>query len=441
MHIKKSLTGFNHFPQQICHVARPERWRELSQFSAQQIARGQGRSYGDAALNENHDVILLERLNRFIYFDHEQGIITAEAGATLADILKIVIPKGWFLSVTPGTQHVSLGGCVAADVHGKNHHRYGSFSQHIIYLELITADEKIIKCSAQENAEIFRATIGGMGLTGIIKSVSLKLQRISSMQMQMQITHYATNNLKETFTYLADKKIDDDYSVAWLDLLKPTSSNAFGRGIVMTAHHLSSNHLTQPNNKQLTIPFYCPNFLLNKKLLAVFNHFYYQQQAKKIEFLTDYQTYFYPLDKIKNWNYLYGKRGFIQYQCVLPTAQAYEGMLELLNYFASTGYSIFLAVLKRFGSASQGLLSFPMEGFTLALDIPIHDKGLFSVLNHCDEIVIKYGGRIYLAKDARLKPAMFQAMYPHYEKWLAIKKQIDPHNKFSSSLSRRLELV
>lgn len=447
MRIKKTLTGFNHFPQQICHIARPERWRDITPFSVQQIARGQGKSYGDAALNENRDVILLERLNRFIYFDSEQGIITAEAGTTLSEILTLIVSKGWFLPVTPGTRHVSLGGCVAADVHGKNHHRQGSFSQHVISIELITADEKTIKCSTQENAEIFWATIGGMGLTGIIKSVSLKLQPINTLQMQVK--HYATQNLKQTFACLQDENLDDDYSVAWLDLLKPKSDSEFGRGIVMTAHHLVSadlklphptDHLQLSNNKQLNIPFYCPSFLLNKKLLTVFNHIYYQQQAKKTAFLTDYQTYFYPLDKINNWNRLYGQRGFVQYQCVLPTAQAYEGMLELVNYFADTGYPVFLAVLKRFGAANQGLLSFPVEGFTLALDIPIQDQGLFSVLDRCDEIVVSHGGRVYLAKDARLKPALFQAMYPSYEKWLAIKKQIDPHNKFSSSLSIRLEL-
>lgn len=440
------LTSFNCYPKQTCNLHRPERYRDLlTPCTDPMITRGQGNSYGDAALNEHGHVISTERLNRFITFDAAQGILTAEAGVTLANILSLIVPKGWFLPVTPGTQQVSLGGCIAADVHGKNHHRTGSFSAHIIWLELITAEREILRCSAKENPDVYWATIGGMGLTGIIGTVCLKLLPCKSNYLA--VTHRATHNLAQTIEQLETNEFDDDYSVAWLDT---TVKQSLGRGIIMTAHHANPEELLTAPKKQLAytpqktafaIPFFCPTWVLNKTLVKFLQQLYWQQQLKASSpFFCDYQRYFYPLDRITHWNRLYGKRGFIQYQCVIPSLDAKEGYKQLLSYLQTTSYPVFLAVLKKLGPENLGRLSFPTEGFTLALDLPLLDHGLFAVLDRLDEIVVAHRGRIYLAKDARLKPEMFRQMYPRFTEWLKIKNQLDPRNLFSSSLSRRLEL-
>ena len=430
------LNSFNHYPQQTCLLQRPERYQELVNFQKNIIARGQGNSYGDAALNLDGYVLLTERLNRLIAFDKANGTLVAEAGVILHDILPFITAQGWFLPVIPGTKYVSLGGCIASDVHGKNHHRKGSFGQHLLWLDLITADKTILRCSPQENADIFWATVGGMGLTGIIGAACIQLLPIKNQLMQ--VTHHVAKNFTQVFDYLNDTNIDDEYSVAWIDTL--TDSR---RGIVMTAHHaeeISTIKTAKPH--LLTIPGYFPAGIINKTSVKIFNKIYFKQQSQKFQpFIVHYADYFCPLDKIKNWNYLYGKKGFVQYQCVLPMSQAYDGIKTLLDYLQATKYPTFLAVLKCLGTASQGLLSFPMPGFTLALDIPLQDEQIFAVLDKLDEIVLAHHGRVYLAKDARMQSATFHAMYPNYPKWLAVKQKIDSNNIFNSSLARRLNLI
>lgn len=433
----KTLTGFNQYPAQICTLSRPERYRELLNLQQPTIARGQGCSYGDASLNENKQVTLTERLNCFITFNREQGILTADAGITIAKILATIVPQGWFLPVTPGTQHVSLGGCVAADVHGKNHHHVGSFGQHVTELELIDANRQVTYCSPQKNADIFWATIGGMGLTGIISKISLQLIPVSSNQML--IKHYPAGNLEELLLLLNDSVLDDQYSIAWFDVL--ATKNQFGRSIMMTAHHANTTSYLEMKKKQLSIPFNLPSWMLNKSIVKIFNEFYFHENKNKNEFTTHYTNYLYPLDHIQNWNRLYGKRGFIQYQCVLPMQTAADAIKQLLEYLHTTNYPAFLGTLKRFGEQSQGLLSFPLHGFTLALDLPIRNAGLFTILDKMDNMVVNHGGRIYLAKDARLQPETFRAMYPRFTEWLAIKNRIDPEHFFCSSLSRRLQIT
>ncbi len=438
------LASFNQSTTQNCNVVRPERYRELLDIVKKPvIARGLGGSYGDAALNIDGQVVLMERLNRVLEFDRINGVITAEAGISLADILAVIVPAGWFLPVTPGTQYVTLGGCIAADVHGKNHHRTGSFEQHVLWLDVVIHDGEIIRCSSTQNSDLFWATIAGMGLTGIIGSASIKLIPLESAYMSVK--HLATNNLQQTIIYLTDELQDDQYSVAWVDTA--SENNKFGRSIIMTAHHATLEELA-PEQKskplklfkqqQITIPYNCPGWLLNKKVIQLYNNYYYRTQSHKEKFLSHYQDYFYPLDKIKHWPRLYGKRGFIQYQCVLPHNVALASIQTILDHLQKNNYSPFLTVLKQFGKASNTPLSFPMPGLTLAMDIPIKDNKLFSLLDEIDEIVVQNEGRIYLAKDARLTPARFQIMYPRYVEWLAIKKKWDPKNNFSSSLARRL---
>jgi decaprenylphospho-beta-D-ribofuranose 2-oxidase len=437
------ISGWGRYPVQPCELERPERYADLRPFEGGLIARGQGRSYGDASLNENGRVLLTERVNRLLELDAEKGILRAESGATLAEILDVIVPKGWFLPVTPGTKFVSLGGCVAADVHGKNHHRDGSFGDHVLDMEMVLADGRRMSCSPAEKPALFWATVGGMGLTGIIGEVALKLTPVQSGHMMVR--HHSADNLEQLFQLLEDPATDDRYTVAWLDSL--ATGQSLGRGIAMFGHHASKDELppgweSHPEPKRSrSIPLDFPAFALNPLSIGAFNALFYSREGKKREpFLSSYDPYFYPLDAIGNWNRLYGKRGFVQYQCVIPEAGAYDGMAALLRELTSSGRPSFLAVLKRFGAQGRGMLSFPTPGYTLALDLPVRDKGLFVLLDKLDSIVLQHGGRVYLAKDARLSPETFRRMYPRYQEWLKIKQQFDPDSRFSSSLSRRLEM-
>ncbi|MDR3390299.1 MAG: FAD-binding oxidoreductase [Sulfuriferula sp.] len=439
--LSRPLSGWGRYPVEVCEQVRPERYRDLRPAAEQQIARGQGRSYGDAALGKR--VILTERVNRLLAFDATSGVLRAEAGATLAEILDVIVPQGWFLPVTPGTRFASLGGCVAADVHGKNHHHDGAFSRHVLAIELILADGSRITCSATQNAALYWAAVGGMGLTGIIGEVSLQLIPVSSPYVQVR--HHAAANLAETFALFNDAALDDKYSVAWIDCL--ASGDSLGRSVLMCGHHAPHDDLpaalrqpTKPG-KARAIPFDLPALALNPFSVKLFNALYYRQQSGKTEpFFTHYSEYFYPLDSVAHWNRLYGKRGFVQYQCVIPDSGAFAAVTALLQALSQSRRPSFLAVLKRLGPQSPGLLSFPMAGYTLALDIPLRDDGVFALLKKLDEIVLHYGGRVYLAKDAVLTPQEFRVMYPRYAEWRAIKQDVDPALKFQSSLSRRLEL-
>jgi FAD/FMN-containing dehydrogenase len=438
------LSGWGRYPVESCELERPERYTDLRPFTGGAIARGQGRSYGDASLNGNGHVLLTERVNRMLKLDAEKGILLAEAGATLADILNIIVPKGWFLPVTPGTKFVSLGGCVAADVHGKNHHRDGSFGDHVLGLEMILAGGRRMLCSPTEKPALFWATVGGMGLTGIIGEVALKLTPVQNGYVRVR--HQAAENLERLFHLLEDPAMDDRYTVAWLDSL--ATGRNLGRGVAMFGHHAAKEEIPAgwdsiPKAKRgRSIPFDFPAFALNPMSIGAFNALYYSREGKKCEpFLSGYDTYFYPLDAIGNWNRMYGKRGFVQYQCVIPAATAFEGVKALLEKLSASKRPSFLAVLKRFGAQGKGLLSFPMPGYTLALDLPIRDQGLFDLLDELDQVVLKHGGRVYLAKDARLSAESFRAMYPRYHDWLKVKRAVDPENLFSSNLSRRLKIA
>ena len=441
--LTKSLSGWGRYPMLSCELERPERYAELQPTAASLIVRGQGRSYGDAALNENGRVLLTERVNRLLEFNVEQGMLRAEAGVTVAEILDVIVPKGWFLPVTPGTKFASLGGCVAADVHGKNHNYDGSFGSHVMSVELIQADGNHVTCSPFENSKLFWATVGGMGLTGIIGEVTFKLVPIPSEYIVVQ--HRAAENLAQLFHHLEDAATDDRYTVAWIDSL--AGGKNLGRGIAMCGHHAQVDELQNnyPRSGKVkhsrAMPFDFPVFALNPFTISAFNALYYHHEGgKRKPFLSSYDPYFYPLDSIAHWNRMYGKRGFLQYQCVIPDATAHEGIRQLLKVMSDSRRPSFLAVLKRFGAEGRGLLSFPMAGYTLALDFPIRDESLFIFLNELDEIVLKHGGRVYLAKDARLSAETFFKMYPRYTEWLQIKRAVDPLNRFSSSLSRRLRI-
>jgi len=435
---KKILSGWGRYPSAETQVVRPERMAQVGSFGRSTIPRGWGRSYNDAAINGDGDVLMMERLNRFLSFDADSGALLVEAGVTLEEILEHFVPRGWFLPIVPGTKKVTVGGCIAADVHGKNHHVAGTFSSCVREIELMLADGTQKKVSPAEDPALFWATVGGMGLTGVITSVYLQLEPVTSAYMQVR--HTPTKSLEEAINLLDDTYRQARYSVAWLDILSS------GRGIVMTGDHLTADECKIRNplhlrpRKEHALPTEALSWLLNSASVAAFNNVYYWAQSRKTKpFIVDYDRYFFPLDAIKNWNGFYGKKGFVQYQCVVPTESAQECFSAILQQLSQGGHPSYLAVLKRMGAEGQGLLSFPMEGYTLALDMPIKE-GLFPLLDTLDEMVLSLGGRSYLAKDARMKAETFRAMYPRFSQWCHVKADVDPKGVFSSDMSRRLEM-
>ncbi|HEY0004144.1 MAG TPA: FAD-binding oxidoreductase [Pyrinomonadaceae bacterium] len=444
---KVEMTGWGRYPRSQVSVICPEDAADVALPEVgQMIARGQGRSYGNAAQVQDGLVMLTERLDRVLAFDEETGILRAEAGMTLARVLEAFLPRGWFPSVTPGTKFVSLGGCLAADVHGKNHHREGAFGAHVEELSMMLADGSRRVCSPQAEAELFWSTVGGMGLTGIITELSFELIPVESAYMLVQ--HHQAADLDASLSLLEDKAFDDRYTVAWIDCL--AGGRNLGRSVLMRGHHAKVEELpaklqTKPLHVSAQgghkLPFDLPSWVLNPLSMTAFNQLYYHWQgARKKPFIAHYESFFYPLDAIGNWNRMYGRRGFVQYQCVLPPRGAREGLKTLLEKLTESRRASFLAVLKRFGPEGRGLLSFPMEGYTLALDLPLGDESLFALLDQLDLIVLQHGGRVYLAKDARMKAEAFAAMYPRLPEWRRIKAQVDPLNRFTSDLARRLGL-
>lgn len=373
------------------------------------IARGNGRCYGDAALAEN--IFSTSRLNKFISFDRINGIIECESGVLLADILEIIIKQGYFLFVTPGTKFITVGGAIASDVHGKNHHSEGCFSDYLISFKLLTENGKVRNCSHTENSELFWATIGGMGLTGIILSAEFKLRNIETAYIRQE--RIKAESLDEIFS-LFEESNSWTYNVAWIDCLQ-TGKNV-GRSILMRGEHATKYELggkTRENalktEKKLrpSIPFTLPSFILNRFSVKFFNAIYFgKQRQKKVNEIVDYERFFFPLDTVDNWNRIYGKKGFIQYQMVIPKAGGREGMREILTTIAESGNGSFLAVLKLFGKNNpQAYNSFPMEGYTLALDFKVNQK-LPTLVSQLDRIVEQYGGRIYLSKDTMSKSSL-----------------------------------
>jgi FAD/FMN-containing dehydrogenase len=440
------ISGWGRYPRGRARVLRPERIKEaVPTPEGPMIARGQGRSYGNAAMSTGGSVMLTERLNRFLGFDESSGVLRAEAGATIAEVLETFVPRGWFPAVTPGTKFVSLGGCVAADVHGKNHHRVGTLGNHVVEIELVLANGERRRCSPQQESELFWATVGGMGLTGIITEVSLKLIPIETAYVVVQ-THLA-RNLEESLALFEEEESDDEYSVAWLDCAARGAS--FGRSVLTRGRHARISDLPSGTHQPLepkpspqrNLPFDFPGWFLKPWSVSLFNRLYYSAQSRrKKSFVTTCESFFYPLDRLGNWNRMYGKRGFVQYQCVVPSAQARKGLQLVLEEVARSGRGSFLTVLKRLGGEGHGLLSFPVEGYTLTLDLPVSDPGLFPFLDRLDEMVVDHGGRVYLAKDTRLKAETFRTMYPRFGEWQRIKSAIDRGNRFDSDLARMLAM-
>lgn len=447
--LETNLCGWGRYPVIKSYLQRPEKISSLIKILCESgetsvLARGLGRSYGDAALNAKGNTILTERLNRMLAFDEQTGILRCEAGVTMKEILETFVRRGWFPAVIPGTKFVTVGGAIAFDVHGKNHHLDGAFSRHLHSLKLLLASGEAVECSRERNSDLFWATVGGMGLTGIITEAEFTLRRIPTAYIK---THnIKAKNLDEAFALFEQFEPQYQYSVAWIDCL--ASGKSLGRSVLMFGNHATlgelslkqqANPLEIKSKGSFKVPFDLPAGLLNRYTMSAFNALYSAKQgSREVRSVSDYDSFFYPLDFLWDWNRLYGKRGFIQYQCVLPTEVSREALTRILQLCSQKGWGSFLAVLKRLGP-EDGWLSFPTEGYTLALDMPVK-PGLDRFLYQLDELVIQYGGRVYLAKDARLSAEAFRAMYPKFPQWLEVKSKIDPENRFSSALSERLQI-
>jgi FAD/FMN-containing dehydrogenase len=394
---------------------------------------GLGRSYGDSCLNDGGILLETTKLDRFLGFDADSGILRCESGVSLWSILRLVMPHGWFLPVTPGTKFVTVGGAIANDVHGKNHHRAGNFGHHLISFDLVRSDGEVITCSPDLNAELFRATIGGLGLTGLITSAEFRLKRISSPAIMVEMLPF--RNVEEFLEISRSSDSDFEYTVAWIDCLATGAST--GRGVFIRGNHApASTHLenTIPGPPSLSIPFNCPNWLLNPITIRLFNSLYYLRNTVGTRnSVQTPESFFYPLDAVGQWNRIYGKRGFFQYQCVLPK-DGVQGLRQILAYVGKAGVGSFLSVLKAFGDTeSLGYLSFPMPGYTLALDIPNAGQTTRRLFDTLDSLVLASRGRIYPAKDARMSADSFRSFYPNWQRFLEFR---DP--KFSSSFWRRV---
>lgn len=376
------------------------------------LAYGNGRSYGDSCLALSDHVINMRGLDKFIEVDWTLGTITAEAGVTLSEILALAIPHGWFLAVTPGTQFVTLGGAVANDVHGKNHHRRGTFGNHVLSFGLLRFNEGEMTCTPTQNSELYKASISGLGLTGIITWVKIQLMPIVSSQIDTVKVRF--NNLSEFFDLSSELDPKHEYSVAWIDCL--ATGNKTGRGVFIVGDHSVYGALEVPHTKKLVVPIKTPVSLINKFSLAAFNEIYWRRQPASRQLKREnYDPFFYPLDRILYWNRIYGRRGFQQYQCVIPDLIGREVMHEILSAISAFGQGSFLAVLKRCGDiTSPGLLSFPMPGVSLALDFPQNVK-LDILFSKLDRIVDEAKGRLYPAKDAHMSAINFRRAYPGWE--------------------------
>ena len=409
---KQRVTNWGHFPvveKEIKSEDSAALIREYINNNHDIIARGNGRCYGDAALSEH--IFSTKRLNKFISFDRLNGIIECEAGVLLSDVLEVIVPQGYFLFVTPGTKFITVGGAIASDVHGKNHHAEGCFSEYVISFCLMTEKGEILTCSKTQNADKFWATIGGMGLTGIILSAKFKLKNIETSYIRQETIK--TENLEQIFK-LFDESEGWTYNVAWIDCLQKDKN--LGRSILMRGEHAFKHELPKKmrdlplllkKNNSPSVPFYLPNFILNNWTVKLFNFLYYSIQRKKdIKSIVHYESFFYPLDFVNDWNKIYGKNGFIQYQMVIPKERGKEGLKKILEIISKSGNGSFLAVLKLFGKNNpEAYNSFPIEGYTLALDFKVNKK-LKKLVAQLDDIVEEFGGRIYLTKDSMSKPSL-----------------------------------
>ncbi|GIX31145.1 MAG: FAD-linked oxidase [Porticoccaceae bacterium] len=430
------ISGWGRHPRIDARVLRPRTFGQLAATVAGEVSlipRGGGRSYGDSALAPT--VVETRHLDQLLAFDPATGVVRCAAGTTFAQLLDALLPHGWFPPVTPGTAAVTVGGAVAADVHGKNHHRDGSFCDHLLSLEVLTESDGVVRCSPTERPELFRATCGGMGLTGVILAATFRLRAVPGPWIEVE-SHRAPclEALLERFAAHAQAP----YSVAWIDCL--ARGRRRGRGILELGRHAPGPAAAPREPWRPAVPADLPGWLLARPAMAAFNALYYHRQRRAVtRALRPCRAFFYPLDGIRHWNRLYGRQGFLQYQFVLPAEAAPAGVAAVLDRCAAAGKGSTLAVLKALGPGNDNLLSFPREGLTLALDFRL-ERDLPAFLQELDRLVVDHGGRHYLAKDARLSAEVFRTTYPRWEEFAAIRERYGGHRRYHSLQSHRLGL-
>jgi decaprenylphospho-beta-D-ribofuranose 2-oxidase len=438
------IAGWGNFPWADCAVSVPRTEAELAALVARghAIARGNGRSYGDSALS-SRNTIDMRRFDRMIRFDADTGMLVAEAGVMLSDVIDAFLPRGWFPMVTPGTRLITLGGAIAADVHGKNHHIDGSFRACVDWIDVMGRDGSVTRATRDDNADLFGWTIGGMGLTGIILRCAIRLRPVQSGWIRQRMI--PADNLAAAMRAFEDN-MDATYSVAWIDCAAKGAH--LGRSLVMIGEHARADQVAPPHRHRPlhvpakakhTFPFSLPGFALNPLSVRAFNALYFWNGSRKAgDSLVDWDSYFYPLDAIEKWNRLYGRRGFMQFQCVLPIDSAETGLHALLQAISASGQASFLSVLKRFGPQISPF-SFPTEGYTLALDFP-RTRRAIDLMPRLDAITIAHGGRFYLAKDSRLPAETFANSDPRAAEFAAWRQAHGLTTAFSSAQSERLTL-
>ncbi|HYK68913.1 MAG TPA: FAD-binding oxidoreductase [Streptosporangiaceae bacterium] len=446
----EALTGWGRISPTRARVAEPadtDQVAALLKAAPERgvIARGLGRSYNNAAQNDGGLVIMTTRLNRIAGIDAAAGEVVCEAGVSLEQLMVAALPYGWFVPVSPGTRHVTVGGAIAADVHGKNHHRAGSFARHVRWFDLVLPTGEQVHVTPDGDPKLFWATAGGMGLTGIILRAGIQLTRVETSRVKVDTVRAA--DLDAAMSYLTEADGRYGYTVAWLDCL--ARGRRLGRAVITSGDFASLADLPAAQQRDplefrpvalLRAPRACPPGLMNRYTIALFNEAWYRKAPRRRD--AEIQTisaFFHPLDGIRNWNTVYGPRGFRQYQFVVPFG-AEQTLRSSLEKISQAGAPSFVTVLKRFGPADDGYLSFPTAGWTLALDFPAGTPGLDSLLDGLDEDVIAAGGRVYLAKDSRVSPDALEAMYPRLAEFRALRTDIDPAGLLVSDLSRRLSL-
>ena len=442
---KEILAGWGNYPVAESYTVFPRNEADCMAAMKDEklVARGLGRSYGDQAINDNKYVAVCTKLNYFIAWNEQEGILECQAGVSLEEIISTFGPRGWLPMICPGTKFVTIGGAIANDIHGKAHHIDGSFVNCVISFTILLADGRTVTASRTEHEDLFWANFGGLGLLGVILTATIRLRKIETTYFKQKSV--VIKDLDHMLEALDRYDHEYNYSVAWIDAL--AKGKKLGSGVLTLGNaakladlpeKLQREPLKLHSTGKLAVPFFFPSFALNGLTVRVLNRVIAFVQNSPKEFV-HYEKFFFPLDAINNWNKGYGKRGFIQYQFVIPEDNGRQHLQEILEMIAASGCTPFLNVFKRMGDG-QGILSFPFKGYTLAIDFPV-SKQLLAFTPKLDAKVLAAGGRLYLGKDALLNESMFKEMYPQYRQWLDIKRKYDPSNEFSSNISRRLGLV
>ena len=436
---QKELQGWGRVLRSTAEVARPERMAAiaglLTEGSAPVLARGNGRSYGDAALNKGGQVILTSRLDRLLELDEVGNWVTLEAGATFGDLVRTLVPRGHLPAVVPGTGFATVGGGLANDIHGKNHHCSGSIGQQLGWMELRTPDGQLHHLMGDEDSDLLRATLGGVGLTGVIERARIRTERVPSNAVSLQ--RERMGNLDEFLARLREEQERTPYVVGWIDAM--ARGEQLGRGILELARP-SEQGVTSAPQRNRRVPMDFPSLALNRWSVRLFNELYFRRvPAQGRTELLPYEKFLFPLDAIHDWNRIYGRRGFHQFQCVVPFESGAAALRLMLGLIADSGMGSFLAVLKTMGAPGRGYLSFPRPGFTLALDFP-NGPRVADLMARLESITCDHGGRTYLAKDSTLTPASMRQMYPQLDRFSEVLAQVDPLGRMTSDLSRRLQL-